>query len=208
MRKEMMRKNDNLYFDPFFATEFQWAKKYNLRLGSVTPNKKTKISQGLRNLSHETIRYRFMGPKKEFTSSELEYLTELDGWNHFALGIEEVNGRERGVAIVRLVRSVITLDVAEVAIVLIDEYQHLGLGTLLLEAIILAASEREIKTLSFSFLPTNTTILKLIQKVAPAEQVVNSMDIVQYVYQLDKIDLHKIRESLQSKLPKLVSFPI
>ncbi|GEM_PF-1235835 len=198
--------NSSLYFHPHFATEFQWAKKYNLRLGLVTPDKKSKISQGLRNLSHETIRFRFMGPKKEFTKSELEYLTELDGNNHFALGIEEVNGRERGVAIVRMVKSHTHPDVAEIAIVIIDEYQNLGLGTLLIEAIILAASEREIKTLSFSFLPTNTTILKLIQNVAVAELKTNTVDMVQYVYQLDKIDIKKIREKIAQKLPELAKF--
>lgn len=204
----MTIKNNTLYFDPFFTAEFLWKNKYPLRLGNVDPTKKTKITQGLRNLSHETIRYRFMGPKKEFTTAELDYLTELDGWNHFALGIEEARGRERGVGIVRLVRSAIDPSIAEVAIVIIDEYQRIGLGTIFIEAIVLAASERKIKTLSFSLLPSNSMLVKLLQKVAPCEQVVNTMDIVQYVYHMDQIDLKKIRENLSLKVPELANFPL
>lgn len=204
----MTLKNNHLYFDPFFTAEFMWMNKYHLRLGNVNPTKKNKISQGLRNLSHETIRYRFMGPKKEFTTAELEYLTELDGWNHFALGIEEVGGRERGVGIVRLVRSAIEPDIAEVAIVIIDEYQRVGLGTLFIEAIVLAAHERKIKTLSFSLLPSNVQLVRLLQKVAPCEMTVNTVDIVQYVYHMDQIDMKKIRQTISLKVPELANFPL
>ncbi len=203
-----MKHNNTLYFDPFFSSDFLWMKKYHLRLGSVTPDTKSKISQGLRNLSHETIRYRFMGPKKEFSTTELEYLTELDGWNHFALGLEESGGRERGVGIVRLVRSAIDSKIAEVAIVIIDEYQRVGLGTLFIEAIVLAAHERKIETLSFSLLPSNTQLVKLLQKVAPCEMTVNTMDIIQYVYHMDQIDISKIRENIAKKVPELINFPI
>jgi GNAT superfamily N-acetyltransferase len=204
----MTIKNNSPYFDSSFATEFLWKQKYQLRLGCVTPNKKNKISQGLRNLSHETIRYRFMGPKKEFTPAELEYLTELDGQNHFALGIEEANGRERGVGIVRLVRSSIDPTLAEVAIVIIDEYQRIGLGHLFIEAIILAAFERGIQTLSFSLLPSNDMLVKLLQKVAPCEQITNTIDLVQYVYHMEQIDLKKIRQDIALKIPELAHFPL
>lgn len=204
----MAQQNSTLYFDSHFNAEFLWQGKYHLRLGSVTPNKKTKISQGLRNLSHETIRYRFMGPKKEFTPAELEYLTELDGVNHFALGIEEASGRERGVGIIRMVRSSIEPETAEVAIVLIDEYQKIGLGTLLLEAIVLAAHERKIKTLSFSLLPTNQQLVRLLRKVAPCKQKMHTHDIVQYVYEMDQIDIKKIKESVSLKITELSHFPV
>jgi len=204
----MTNKTDQLYFNPNYLVQLKWNNKYLLSFGTITPNKKTKISQGLRDLSGQTIRYRFMGPKKEFSQKELQYLTELDGWNHFGLGLEESVGHERGVAIIRMVRSIVTYDVAEVAIVIIDEYQNIGLGKMLIEAIILAASEREIKTLAFSFLPGNTGILKLIQTVAPCEQTVNSIDLVQYVYKMDNLDLKKIKESLALKIPHIANFPL
>lgn len=204
----MTTKTDSLFFNSHYLDQIKWLDKYELSFGTLTPEKKTKISQGLRDLSHETIRFRFMGPKKEFTQQELQYLTELDGWNHFALGLEETCGRERGVAIIRLVRSIINLDTAEVAIVIIDEYQKLGLGKMLIQAIILAASEREIKKLVFSFLPSNDHIHKLINSVAPSELTVQSIDLVQHVYHLDKIDLKLIRDNLSHKLPNLAHFPL
>lgn len=197
---------NKLFFDSGFRLEFDWKEKFHLRVGSVTPQSKKQISDGLRDMSPESIRYRFLGSKKEFSEKELQYLTVLDGWNHYAIGIEEREKMKRGVAIIRLVRSSDDPKEAEVAITIIDEYQKMGLGTLLLDLTILAATEREIERLSFTFLPQNDGIQKLIERAGVPVRGPQSHDYIQLFLELKTIDTGRIKARLQKTLPETETF--
>lgn len=157
-------------------------------------------------MSPESIRNRFLGSKRDFSEQELQYLTVLDGWNHYAFGIEELNDRKRGVAIVRLVRSSHSEKEAEVAITIIDDYQRLGLGTLLLNTIILAALEREIEKLSFTFLPQNDAIVRLISRAGIPIPGAQDQDYVQLFLDIKNFDVEEIKARLQPTLPVIGTF--
>lgn len=159
----MGRKESEMIFHPGYRTAFQLGGKPFI-VASLTPADRAQIQAGLKLMSAESIRNRFMGSKKAFTEKELDYLTSLDGWNHYALGVEEATGDHRGVAVIRMVRSEHDPSEAEVAITIIDEYQRMGLGTYLLDLMIEAAKEREISKFSFTFLPQNEAITKLIHR--------------------------------------------
>ena len=146
-----------------YRRDFEWRGK-KLRVGFILPEARSKISGGIKHMSRETIRHRFFGIKNGFTERELKHLTEIDGYHHFALGIEEVNDPERGVAVMRMVRDDLHPNEAEVAVLLIDEYQGIGLGTVLMQFCILAAAERGIDTLRFTYLPDNQAIVKLVKR--------------------------------------------
>ena len=94
--------------------------KFKIRIGSVLPSNKEQLSHSIRDLSAESIRHRFLGSKKEFSSLELDYFTHLDGWNHYAIGIEEREHPFRGIAAARMVRSSSDPTEAEIAITIID----------------------------------------------------------------------------------------
>ncbi len=147
-----------------------------------------------------------MGSKKEFSTTELEYLSNLDGWDHYAIGVEEREELKRGIAIVRMVRSSLDPVEAEVAITIIDDYHHLGLGTLLMQLIVLAAREREIERLSFTFLPQNQGIIKLIKKIGPTTKGPMEMDYVQLYLDLKDVDLEEIKSQLEPHLPSIETF--
>ena len=193
------------FFSPDFSIPFCWQGKH-LRVGSVLPHNKKQISEGLRDMSPESIRNRFLGSKRDFSEKELEYLTTLDGWNHYAIGIEE-RDLKKGVAIIRLVRSSHSETEAEVAITIIDKYQKKGLGTFLMNLIFLAASERNIERLSFTFLPGNEGILKLIQKAGIPLPGPHTHDYVQMFIEMKSLDLQMIKETLSQTLPEMTSFP-
>ncbi len=190
----------HVFFDQTQMHDLDW-KKSKLRLGPVQPSNKSQITEGLRYMSAESIRNRFLGVKKAFSDVELNYLTQLDGWNHFALGIEEREKPLRGVAIGRLVRSSIDPVEAEMAIVIIDEYQGMGLGTLLIRLLALAASERDIERLTFTTLPQNNHILSLIHKIGTYEVGYSSMDYVQLTMDMKTVDIQKIKSQLVPHLP-------
>src|SRR6266568_8681079 len=52
----------------------------------VRPDDKALLRRGFERLSPESRYRRFMSAKSQLTDAELAYLTEVDGWSHFALG--------------------------------------------------------------------------------------------------------------------------
>lgn len=197
---------EKLFFHPTMKMDFDWKEKFHLRLGSVSPHNKKQISEGLRDMSPESIRYRFLGSKRDFSEQELQYLTTLDGWNHYAIGVEERTELKRGVAIIRMVRSSTLPTEAEIAITIIDEYQKKGLGIFLMNLMLLAAAERNIDRLSFTYLPQNEAIARLIHKVGIPIQGPHNIDYVQQFLDLKTIDLEKVKAQLAPTLPEIETF--
>ncbi len=80
-------------------------------------------------LSKETVRLRYFGAHPHLSDDELARLVESEGPDHLAL-VAELAGQLVGVAQYDRIPG---SDVAEVAFVVDDPYQGLGIGTLLLE---------------------------------------------------------------------------
>lgn len=195
-----------MFFSPQFRIDFDWKTKHALRVGSVLPVNALQIANGLKDMSNESIRNRFLGSKKEFSQQELEYLTHLDGINNYAIGIEERERSQRGVAIVRLVRSSEDPQRAEIAISMIDDYQKMGLGELMLNLITLAAVERNITRLSFTYLPQNEGIVRLIQRMGTPVAGPHSKDYVQMFLDVSKKDVAGIIEKTAPYLKGLEKY--
>lgn len=194
------------YFDSTFKQDLEWRENFHIRMGSVLPSNKEQISKSLRDLSAESIRNRFLGSKKEFSAAELEYLSNLDGTNHYAIGIEEREKPFRGIAIIRMVRTASETPEAEIAITIIDDYQAIGLGTLLMRMMVLAAAERSVERLSFTFLPQNEGIIKLINKIGSVTQASKAKDYIQYCIDLKQVNLQEIKSQLAPYLPTIDTF--
>lgn len=195
----MGREKQDLIFHPELRHTFELGGiKFNI--ASLTPLDRAHIQAGLKLLSHESVRNRFMGSKKEFTEKELDYFTSVDGINHYAIGVEEAEGQHRGVGVIRMVRSGTVATEAEVAVTIIDEYQRIGLGSLLLDLLCLAARERGIDTFSFTFLPTNEGIVKLIRKKG-APSLLRGHDSVRMLLKLDDVKAQELKARVQSVLP-------
>ena len=94
----------------------------------IEPGDKDRLVNGLRQLSLESIRRRFLAAKPSFSRSELRYLTEVDGVNHIALVAVLEDDPDQLVAVARCVRLPDRPDTAEMAIVVGDPWQGQGLG--------------------------------------------------------------------------------
>lgn len=152
-----------------------------VRLRPVRPEDKPKFVAGLAKLSEESQYLRFFTTKVKFTDAELRYLTELDGVDHFAIGVAILgeDGTEGdGVAIARFVRLADEPDVAEPAIVVVDQLQGHGLGRLLMEKLIEAAVERGVKRFRSEFLAINRPMKELLVHLSPAAQFTSHGPIV------------------------------
>ncbi len=101
----------------------------------IRPEDGVFLSRGLARLSPAGHAYRFLHYRKRFTAAELHYLTNCDFIDHIAivLTILDHHGRQvDGVGVTRCVRTREDHELAEVAIVIVDEWQRRGGGTALL----------------------------------------------------------------------------
>ena len=126
----------------------------------IEPDDKARLAEGLRRLSNETIRRRFLAAKPRFTQAELRYLTEVDGVNHIAL-VALVD--DEIVAVARCVRLPDSPGTAEMAIVVGDPFQGQGLGTALTHALADAAVAVGIRRFAATMLGDNEAARRLMR---------------------------------------------
>lgn len=115
-------------------------------------------------LSLESLRNRFLALKLDLTPDELSYFTDVDFLHHVALAAEvDCGSHRRLVGVGRFVRGNRKSNHAEVAITVIDQFQGMGIGTLLLQELIDCARELGVAQLEGSVFAQNTRMLKLLR---------------------------------------------
>jgi acetyltransferase len=97
-------------------------------LRPIRSDDKARLDEAFGRLSDESRRLRFLAPKPRLSSSELRYLTEIDGDGHVALLAVLAHRPDFIVGVGRFVRLADRPDSAEVAIVVGDPWQGQGLG--------------------------------------------------------------------------------
>lgn len=128
----------------------------------VRPEDKSELRDAFDRLSEESRYLRFSGAKKQLSDAELAYLTEVDHHDHEALAaLDPRTGR--GVGIARYVRSSADPEVAEFAVVVMDDWQRRGLGTLLLSRLADRAREEGLRRYSALVLAENRRALNLME---------------------------------------------
>ncbi len=127
----------------------------------ITPEDKPLLVDGLRRLSPETAFRRFLSPKVSFSAAELRYLTEVDGHDHIALVAVDAADPNVLIAVARSVRT--DADTAEMAIVVGDPWQGLGLGRRLARLLADAAAAEGVKRISGTMLADNRPALRLMK---------------------------------------------
>ena len=113
-----------------------------------------------------TSRYRrFMTGVSHLTDAEVEYLTDVDGVDHaaFGAGIRAADGSLDGIGIARYIRSTSDPTEADFAVTVIDEYQRLGVATILLDVLSRHAVENGIRRLTGEMLAENQAMQALIR---------------------------------------------
>ena len=133
-----------------------------VRIRPVEPGDKPRLQRGLRRLSPETVRRRFLAAKPAFSDNELRYLTEVDGIDHLALVAVLADDPEQVVGVARCVRPAPGSDTAEYAIVVDDRFQGEGLGTALTGALAEAARHVGIRRFSATTLAENEAVERLL----------------------------------------------
>lgn len=123
------------------------------------------------HLSTESQYLRFFGPKPRLTAAEAEYLAGVDHHKRFAVVAEiEDEGEPHIVAVGRF--DINEPGVAEAAIVVRDDYQHVGLGTAILERMREIGRGAGLSAFRAEVLAENTRMLEILEQqgleVSPA----------------------------------------
>jgi ribosomal protein S18 acetylase RimI-like enzyme len=137
-----------------------------VRIRPIAPKDKERISQGWQYLSASTRYMRFLHPKSSLSKRELSYLTEIDYIDHFAWGAELVDDRDHlGIGIARYIRDKDDPSVAEAAITVVDDYQRMGLGRILLQALTEAAQQNGIERFRAEVSTSNELAIKSLTRL-------------------------------------------
>lgn len=152
-----------------------------LMLRRIEPADKDGLVAGLGHLSERSVYLRFLSPKPRLTASELKYLTEVDFRDHYALVAVLAQAPSVIVGVGRWVRDAQAPSDAEIAIVIADDLQGRGVGTMLGNALAEAARARGIERFTASMLPENTAARRLFAKISSRMRVVHAHGVDELV---------------------------
>ena len=130
----------------------------------IAPDDKAQLKATFDRLSEESRFRRFLSPKNELTPRELAFLTEIDHRDHEALVAVTARGAE-GIGVARYVRSAHDFGVAEVAVTVADDWQHRGVGTALLAALVERARAEGVRRFSAVVHSSNRPMFELLDQL-------------------------------------------
>lgn len=147
-----------------FNAELRDGRRVRVRL--ITPADKGGLIAGLARLSPRSRYLRFHRMVERLSDDELRYLTEVDMRDHFAwVAVSLDEPGQPGIGVIRYVRDAADRRTAEVAITVVDDWQGVGLGRLLLETLLVSAMMNGIEWLRAIVLPEDEAALRLFRGV-------------------------------------------
>jgi RimJ/RimL family protein N-acetyltransferase len=130
----------------------------------IEPGDRTRLNEGFQSASARSIFMRFLGPQPRLSSRQLDYLTAIDHVRQEALiAVDPESGQSFGTA--RYVRRDDDPETAEFAVGVGDRWMRIGLGTALLNALVIRAREAGINRFTGLIHAENAAIKALIEKV-------------------------------------------
>ncbi|CAN5639682.1 hypothetical protein BH10CYA1_BH10CYA1_13570 [soil metagenome] len=154
-----------------------------VKLRSIHSTDKAILKEGMHHLSPRSLYFRFLTHKKELSEKELVYFTEIDHFHHVALLASIIDGdKEIPAGVGRYVMTNapgITLS-ADIGFAVSDEFQGLGIGTLLLKHLIKLARQAGLKQFTALVLPDNKRMLSVFRKSElTIAETVNSVGVLE-----------------------------
>ena len=129
---------------------------------AVRPDDKERIVQAFRGLDPRTVYMRFFSYRREPSDEELQRITECDGTNEAVLvATVGSGGEERIVGLAQYVRNGMT---AEIAFVVEEDFQGLGIASRLLQWLARLAGAHGITELEADVLPENQPMLQVLRR--------------------------------------------
>jgi len=131
----------------------------------ICPEDASALQEGFQHLSARSIYLRFLEPYKELPGMLARRLADLDYRTQMALVAEiRDKGRKRLIGVARYAaQNEASVNTAESAIVVVDEYQNRGLGKILMERLRQYALSAGVDTFLATVHHTNSEVLHFIE---------------------------------------------
>ncbi|MEP7105037.1 MAG: GNAT family N-acetyltransferase [Chloroflexota bacterium] len=151
-----------------YETSFQLRDGGRVNVRPLTPEDEEALHDAFSRMSERTVYFRFFSPLKRLPEDLAHRLAQVDGEARYALcathRLGHAHAQEHIVGVARYDR-IAGAAVAEVAVAVVDEFQHQGLGAQLLTMLARVAREHAIDTFTLIVLPENQSMLKLLRKM-------------------------------------------
>lgn len=150
------------------TNEFDWTLRdgTRLRLRPIRPDDKQRLQDAMPHISAANLYRRFFMPVVQLSDSQLKFLTEVDQVHHIAwLAVAVGEPGEPLVGVARCVQFEDRPEIAEAAILVVDRWQHVGAGTLLLAVLDLVAARHGITLLRSFALEENLPFLRTMARL-------------------------------------------
>ena len=128
------------------------------------------LQSGIHRLSPDSRYHRFMSAMPALSDTQARYFADVDGVDHVAFGAsdpatpsDDGNPEGLGVATARYIRTRRDASTADLAITVVDDYQRLGLGGILLDRLIEHARSNRVRVLSATMLTENVAVRRLLE---------------------------------------------
>jgi RimJ/RimL family protein N-acetyltransferase len=134
-----------------------------ITIRAIHPTDKKALLSGFKHISAKSAYQRFFQPKKNLTDKELAYLTEVDFDKHVALvSTLQINQKDFIVGSARyIVSDQAPIRSADVAFIVGDPFQGLGIGKILLRHLVDIARISGVKAFQATVLAENRAMLKV-----------------------------------------------
>ena len=138
-----------------------------VRIRPIASDDHDRLRDSHDRLSPESRYRRFLATKPHLTTDDTRYLVEIDGCEHLALvaTLPGVAG-EPIVGVARCIRDPARREVAEVAVVVGDDFQRRGLGAALVMRLAQAAVAQGITRFQATMLADNLGVHRLFEQLA------------------------------------------
>lgn len=142
-----------------------------MRLRLVGPGDRDGLVQAFERLSMESRVQRWFYPKMRLTEEEIEAILSPADEHHGGILAAQLDaaGQERaGIGMARFVRNPQDPAAAEIAITIVDDWQGLGLGRILLHRLLAMMGERRIPWAEGRLQADNTRMRRMLEPYVPA----------------------------------------
>ena len=133
-------------------------------LRPIREEDKDAVQSAFDRMSEDSRYKRFFTLSPQLSDRELAYLTEVDHHDHEAL-VAYLPGTGESLGVSRFVRSKEDPEEAEVATVVVDDWQSRGIGTLLIDRLSARAREEGIQRFTSELLASNRRAIDLFRRM-------------------------------------------
>jgi acetyl coenzyme A synthetase (ADP forming)-like protein len=135
----------------------------SIHIRAIRADDKARLQTHFHGLGFDSVRFRFLGAKKDLTPAELRYFTELDFSGHVGLvAVRRQEAEEEFIGVGRYICAEDDRRRAEFALAVVDAWQGRGVGTLLMEHLARIAAAEGIERFEADILATNRKMFDVV----------------------------------------------